>query len=138
MTTARALGIYTLLWFGLLAFAVLNGGVRDFVYGKGLDASTAHQISTLALCVVIVVYTWLAHRIWPIASAALALVIGLLWMLLTVAFETWMILSVMEEDFTVVLQSYDLTRGQLWPLVLVCTGVAPWLVRRIGQHRAGA
>ncbi|NVM20147.1 MAG: hypothetical protein HWN68_00015 [Desulfobacterales bacterium] len=42
--------IYTLLWIGLFALAVLNGAIREIFYKEALGELAAHQLSTLTGC----------------------------------------------------------------------------------------
>ncbi|MBA3893589.1 MAG: hypothetical protein H0X69_07820 [Gemmatimonadales bacterium] len=51
----RALAV----WFGILMLAVLNGGVRDTWLSPRLGDTVGRAISTLLLCGLIVLATWL-------------------------------------------------------------------------------
>jgi len=42
---------YFLAWFGMMVFAIINGGLRDFVYKSHVGDLPAHQISTVMLIV---------------------------------------------------------------------------------------
>jgi len=56
--------------------------------------------------------------------------IGVLWVALTIVFETILGLA-MGNTFTELLKAYDVTTGNLWLLVVIFTGIMPWLVAKI-------
>ena len=39
--------IYTASWLSMVILAILNGAIREKVYGKFMGELTAHQLSTL-------------------------------------------------------------------------------------------
>jgi len=133
----RIYRVYAGLWFGLLCIAVANGALRDLVYGPAVSELAAHQLSTLTGCTVFFLYTWLVDKRWPIPDRATALWIGLTWLLMTVMFETWMILVLQGNGLPVLLQSYDIASGQLWLLVLLTAMLSPLMVVIIRQRKSG-
>ena len=58
--------------------------------------------------------------------------IGILWVALTIAFETILGLA-MGDTFAELFKAYDVTTGNLWLLVVLFTGITPWLVAKIKQ-----
>ncbi len=44
---------YFFAWFGMMVLAIINGGVRDFVYRQRVGGLPAHQISTVVLIVLL-------------------------------------------------------------------------------------
>ena len=121
---------YTLLWLGLLVLAFVNAGIRELGYKKYVSELAAHQISTVTGCVLAFIFTYFVARIWPITSYSNSLKIGITWVLLTVLFETTMVLVFMKKDFAFLLSSYDISKGQLWPVFLLWTGILPFLFKR--------
>jgi membrane-anchored protein YejM (alkaline phosphatase superfamily) len=77
----------TLIWVLLLGFAVLNGTVREFVLAPRMGAQAAHVASTLILCAAIFVVALLFTRWIAPKSRGGALLIGSVWLALTLAFE---------------------------------------------------
>jgi len=69
---------YTVSWIGMVIIAIMNGVIRDAVYGKHLGELLAHQISTFTLIVLSGLYLWLLGLTWKITSPSQALVIGLI------------------------------------------------------------
>jgi hypothetical protein len=47
---------YFFAWFGMMVLAIINGGLRDFVYKSHVGDLSAHQISTVMLIVLFAGY----------------------------------------------------------------------------------
>jgi hypothetical protein len=121
------------VWFGILLLASLNGAVRDLLLTPRLGDPIARALSTIALCALIALVTWFTIRwIHPI-SAQDALMVGLLWLGLTLAFEFLGGHVLFHKPWSALLADYDLRRGRIWVLVLVATLLMPlWLARERG------
>jgi hypothetical protein len=122
---------YVLIWFALLVVAVANGALRQGTFGKVLPELRAHQLSTLIGSVAIGVVVWIVVQVWPPTSEGEAVRIGLVWVCLTVAFETFMGTVLLRQPIRRVLSDYDVTRGRVWPLFLVWLAIAPWLFLKL-------
>jgi hypothetical protein len=124
-----------LAWLVLLGVAMLNGTLRDFTYGKHMSELSAHQFSTLIgiLMFALVIHCYV--RRWPPASAREAWYVGLFWLSLTVAFEFLFFHYVGGHPWQVLLANYDMSKGRLWPLLLLWVAVAPYLFFRLALSR---
>jgi hypothetical protein len=129
---------YALAWIPMLVIAVANGTVRQLTFGKVMSEPHAHQLSTLIGSFCIGAFIWLVVRTWPPSSGRQALLVGLVWVLLTVAFETFMGLVLQHRPIQDVLYEYDLSAGRVWTLLLVWLGVAPWIFFRIRRKQNAA
>jgi hypothetical protein len=118
-------------WFVLLVVAVGNGALRQLTFGRHMSEPAAHQLSTLIGSVLVGVVVWLVIRAWPPSSSAQALLIGVLWLLLTVAFEFFMGLVLARRPLALVLHEYNLLEGRVWVLFLVWITIAPWVFYRL-------
>jgi hypothetical protein len=67
---------YTISWFGLAAIAIVNGAIREKVYGQFLNELAAHQLSTIFGLILFGGYVFILTRIWRIESSEQALAIG--------------------------------------------------------------
>jgi hypothetical protein len=122
-----------LIWLGILVLASLNGAVRDLLLSPRLGDPAARAISTLVLCALVVLVTWLSIRWIGPRSAAAALTIGGLWLVLTLAFEFLAGHYLFRESWATLLEDYDVRRGRIWVLVPVTTLLTPvWLARARG------
>lgn len=126
---------YVLAWFPMLAIAVANGALRQTIFAKHMPELRAHQLSTLLGAVLIGVFIWFIIGAWPPSSGRQAWQIGLVWLVLTVAFEFFMGLVLAHRPLAQVLRDYDLLAGRVWLLFLVWLTVAPWVFHRL---RGGA
>jgi hypothetical protein len=118
---------YFLMWFAMLAVAIGNGVLREKTFARSLPERRAHQLSTFIGAGAMGVLMWFIIRWWPPTSGREALIIGLLWLGLTVGFEFFMGLVLQKRPWAEVIGAYDLRRGRVWVLFLVWITVAPWL-----------
>ena len=122
---------YMLAWVPMLLIAIANGALRQTMFAKVMPELRAHQLSTFIGSVLIGLFIWLVIRTWPPSSGRQALHIGLVWLLLTVAFEFFMGLVLAHRPLTQVLHDYNLLAGRVWPLFLVWLVLAPWVFYRL-------
>lgn len=115
---------HILAWTALPFAAVANGVLRDKTYGKSMGETASHSLAVAPLAAVVGFWAGLLSRWWPLASRRSAVRVGVLWLALTIAFETGLGkargVSLREQ-----LAEYDVRRGKLWPLALVVIALAP-------------
>ncbi len=122
------------IWFVLLTMAVLNGGIREALITPRFGSVAGHLMSTVLLSTVIVLVAWMSIMWIGAASAADAFVVGLTWLLLTVAFEFLAGHYLFRSPWETLLADYNLAQGRIWVIVLLSTLLAPvWALR---QRRA--
>jgi hypothetical protein len=130
----RALAV----WVGILILASLNGALRDLVMAPRLGDTVARAISTMLLCGVVLLVTWLTLGWIGPRSRADTLAIGALWVACTLAFEFLAGHYLFRKPWAELLADYDLRRGRIWIAVLVVTFFAPcWVARMRGWRSAG-
>ena len=117
-----------LVWLALLLLAIANGGLRESVLLPRMGTASAHAWSTITLSVAIAVTGWLTVPWIRPASAREAWLVGLGWMLLTVAFEFLAGRFLFHRPWQVLLADYNLAAGRIWILVLLVLLVTPVLV----------
>lgn len=122
---------YVLAWFPMLLIAIANGALRQTTFAKVMAELRAHQLSTLIGSVLIGLFIWFVIRTWPPSSGRQALRIGLVWLLLTVAFEFFMGLVLTHKPLAQVLSDYNLFAGRVWSLFLIWLALAPWVFFRL-------
>ena len=127
--TLRAL----VVWCVLLLLAVLNGGARDAWLSPRLGDPIGRAISTLLLCGLIFLASWLTIGWIRPATKGEALGVGALWLALTLAFEFGVGHYGFGKPWLELFADYDLFRGRIWIAVLVVTLFAPlWTARLRG------
>jgi hypothetical protein len=128
----RALAI----WCGLLMVAFLNGAVRVKLLIPTLGGSAAHLLSALILSTVVIVVAWRAIVWLQPHNANEALLIGDEWVLLTIAFEFLAGYYLFGASWDALLAQYDVSRGEMWVLVLITMLMAP-VAAAFGHHLIG-
>jgi hypothetical protein len=119
------IGIYTLFWLCMPLLAILNAIAREKVYKNALGELAAHQLSTATLIICIGIYTWLISLGWKLGSAGHALIVGGIWLGLTVCFEFGFGRLVMKHPWERLFHDYNILKGRVWILVLLWTLLAP-------------
>ena len=124
---------YLLVWILMAVVATTNGIVRQTTYGKVVSDLAAHQISTITAILATGAVIWVIHRIWPIESSAQAWLIGICWLVLTVAFEFGFGHFVAGHSWQRLLADYSLFQGRVWSLFLVWVFVMPYVVFKVAS-----
>ncbi len=122
---------YTLAWIPMVFIAIANGIARDRGYQRHIGELRAHQISTLTGALAFTVYTWALSLRWPLASSEQALLVGIVWLGLTIAFEILFGHFVVKSTWRRLASDYNLLKGRVWPLLLLWLLVLPYVVRRL-------
>jgi membrane protease YdiL (CAAX protease family) len=123
-----------LAWLAILFLAILNGALRQAFLLPALGDRDARIISTLLLCVFVSLAAWrLVPWIRP-ADGRAAWGIGLLWLLLTLAFEFLAGHYLFGDSWESLLAEYNLVKGRIWMLVLITVLAAPVVVHTL-RHR---
>jgi hypothetical protein len=122
---------HTLAWIPMVLIAVANGVARDLGYKKHATALHAHQISTLTAAILFSIYTWAIERRWPLESAAQAIMVGGIWLLLTIAFEAGFGHFVAKHPWAELVADYDLRQGRVWLLLLLWLFALPYICHRL-------
>jgi hypothetical protein len=122
---------WTLAWVPLVFLMILNGVIRESVYGPRMPDLQAHQVSTLTGGAIYFAYLWCVLGRLKIESARSAWQVGMLWLALTVAFEFGFGHFVAGHSWSRLFADYHLFAGRLWLLFLGWVLVAPALVFRM-------
>jgi hypothetical protein len=131
MAPSRLLRKAVLVWLLVLALAVANGAFPEAVLLPSLGKPAALVLSGLLLAACIVAAAFLFLR-WPHPLTTAAwLGLGLLWLALTLLFEFAFGRFVRGLSWQELLAAYQFRDGNLWPLVLVVTFLAPLLGARL-------
>ena len=115
-----------IMWIALLMAMMCNGFFRGLVLQPRLGEDVARQVaSLLGVCIILAITAPFVRRLRNPSSGEL-LGVGLVWLLLTIAFEFLLGHYVSGATWEAQLADYNLLRGRLWPLVLLTTFLAPW------------
>lgn len=108
----------------LIAFA--NAAVRELLLAKHYNEFRAHQLSTITLIILCAIYVWFIIPLLHVQNAKQALLIGFIWMVLTVLFE-FTLGRLTNKSWDYLLQDYNVLAGRLWLLFLLSLLLLPYL-----------
>lgn len=119
-------------WLVLMVIGVGNGIARG-LYAPLLDNDDlAHQLSTFTgIAFLLVAIYFFLTRIGTEYGTMDLVVIGAMWLTMTVAFEFTFGHYVMGNSFDVLLADYNILEGRLWPLFLVMVAIGPYLMGKL-------
>lgn len=122
---------YILAWVPMVVIAVANALLREKVLAKRLSELRAHQVSTATGVLLFGIYIWVLIRIWRPESPGQAVIIGLTWLGLTVAFEFLFGHYVVGHPWSRLLHEYNLFAGRVWVIILIWVTLAPYIFYRL-------
>lgn len=117
-----------LAWVLLLLLAIINGSLRQALLIPQFGDATGHIISTILLSALIIIATWFMFPWIHLVSSWQAWLVGVIWLLLTVAFEFLAGHYLFGNSWEKLLADYNLLEGRIWSLVLITTMLAPRVV----------
>lgn len=119
-----------MVWAAILALAILNGALRETVLIPRLGTPAALILSGLLLSALIVGVSYVALPWLAARRMVQLLAVGLGWLVLTIIFEfsfgLWQ-----GKPWAVVLEAYTFKDGNVWPMVLLITALAPYIAARL-------
>jgi hypothetical protein len=121
----------TVVWFLILLFAVLNGGVREGWLIPRFGELKGRALSTILLCILVLASSWFTIGWIRPSSTGEALKVGVLWLVLTLGFEFLVGHYVFGNSWAALLEDYNVSRGRLWILVPLLVLVAPLMMARM-------
>ena len=124
------LAIYAVSWIGMVIIAILNGTVREKIYGPVMRELSAHQLSTFIGLILLGIYIWILTGIYRIESSNQALVIGGMWFIMTILFEFVFGHFIVKHPWSKLFHDYNLLKGRVWLLVPIWTAIAPYVFYR--------
>jgi hypothetical protein len=116
---------YFIAWFPMFVIALANATIREVGYKRDVGELAAHQISTLTACILVGVCVWVLSNYLGIQSAGQAIGIGLMWLIMTVAFEFGFGHFIVGNPWSRLLHDYNVLHGRVWSLFVLWIAVAP-------------
>lgn len=118
------------LWFAILVLAIINGTLREKALIPALGSAAGLVASGTILSVCVFLVAWAGAPWYGPLTSRQWLVIGGLWLLLTLVFEFGFGRLAQHKTWAELLEAYTFKGGNIWPLVLIATLVAPWLAAK--------
>jgi len=125
-------------WLVILALAIANGALREAVLVPMLGKTGGLVLSGLLLSLFVLVVAFAFVRLNPGVTALQGILIGILWLCLTLAFEFGFGRWVQHKPWAELFEAYTFKGGNIWPVVLVVSLLAPYLAARMRARSANA
>ena len=122
---------HILWWFAFPFVGILNGTLREAAYKKFVGDLASHQISTVTGIIFFGIIFYFIFKKWKIESVKHAILVGVIWLGLTILFEFGFGHYIMGNPWEKLLHDYNLTEGRVWSLFLVWISIAPFVFYRI-------
>ena len=122
---------YIISWIPGIPIAIVNGLLRNSLYRHFLNELHAHQLSAVSFVVFFGIYVWFVIKWLKLSSSQDALLLGLIWLVLTIAFEFLFGHFVMGNPWSKLFHDYNLFAGRVWVLVLLWIAIAPIIFHRV-------
>ena len=117
---------FFLLWFPIVLIAFANGALREMVYKKWVGELAAHQVSTIIMLLLFSLYAYFIFQRFPPESGRQALLIGLLWLVMTIAFE-FGLGRMRGYSWPKLLNDYNIMKGRVWIFIPLWVMLAPYV-----------
>ncbi len=117
-------------WFVLMVVAIVNGVVRNEVYGPSIgNELLSHQISTFTGIILFLagMYVWLKYTNAHYSKKDL-LVIGIIWLGITITFEFIFGHYIVGHTWSKLLADYNILEGRIWGLTLLAILAGPYFI----------
>ena len=117
--------IHIFWWFAFPFVGIFNGILRELTYKKFVGDLPAHQISTATGIIFFGIIFYFIFKKWKIESLKHAILLGIIWLSLTILFEFGFGHFIMGNSWEKLLYDYNLAEGRVWGLFLIWVLVAP-------------
>jgi hypothetical protein len=119
-----------MIWAAILVLAILNGALREAFLIPWLGTVPGLVLSGVLLSAIIIGITYVALPWLDARRVSQLLAVGLGWFALTLVFE--FSLGVWQgKSWSVLLEAYTFKSGNIWPVVLLVTALAPYIAARL-------
>jgi hypothetical protein len=124
-------------WILFIPIVFANATIRELFYKRFIGELAAHQISTIIAIVAFVLLAFfvLHHSLYNTSNIKL-LLIGLMWVSMTAAFEFALGRFVDGASWDKLLYDYNLSEGRIWTLLLLAILITPFIVKYLINGRA--
>jgi hypothetical protein len=130
------------LWFLLMAAETLHGLWRAKVLALWIGDFPARDVGVFTGSLIILLITWALIGWIPARNARMLLLVGVTWMVLTIAYELLLGRFVFNQSLNEIASQFDVLNGRLLPLGLLFMMFSPLLAAyfrgRIARHPEAA
>jgi hypothetical protein len=123
-----------LVWLLTVVVAIANGTLRVFVIDPFTGEAIGHIVSTLLLCVFIIIIAGLTIRWIGANTGRTFFIVGGSWLAMTIAFEFLAGHYLFGNSWERLLANYNVLAGRIWVLVPAATFFAPLLGAKLREE----
>jgi len=120
-----------LIWFGILILAIVNGTLREAVLIPVFGKFSGFILSGALLSIFILAVTYFTLPWFGAPASKKYFAIGFGWLLLTLVFEFTFGHFLQNKSWPQLFEAYAFKNGNIWPIVLLITAVAPYLAAKV-------
>ena len=119
-----------LTWLLFIPIVFMNAAVRELVYKPFTGELLAHQVSTItgSVAFFLLAFFLLRHYMYNTPNNKL-LLIGLMWVALTIVFEFGLGIFVTGASWNKMLNDYNIGQGRIWIFFLVIILITPFIIK---------
>ena len=121
----------SIIWFVIALLAIANGLLRESLLVSTFGQSIALPISGMLLSLIIFIVTYLSFPLFGKHTFLTYFLIGLQWVLMTLMFEFLFGHYVMEKSWSDIMEVFNITKGNLFSIVLIVSLFSPLLVAKV-------
>lgn len=119
------------IWLIIVVAAILNGFIREKVFTPILGAQSSLPLSGITLSLLIFVIAYFLVPFIGRHRAQVYLLIGLLWVVLTLSFEYSFGFFVLGRSLAEINAVFNIKEGNLFIVAVLSSAIAPWLVAKV-------
>ena len=119
----------------MIVIAIINGVIRQGFYLTFLDELSAHQLSVLSGIIFFSIYIWFITGKWRLNSYKQTILIGFMWLIMTILFEFVFGHYVMGHSWDKLLHDYNFFAGRLWVIVLLWITISPTIFYHLRKKK---
>lgn len=123
----KAVGI----WLIMVVAAILNGLMRGKLLTPLVGGGISLPVSGIVLSIIVLLVAYFTIPFVGVARTEVYLLIGLLWVVLTLAFEYLFGHYVAGKSWHEINQVFNLAKGDLFVIVIVVSAMSPWIVAKL-------
>jgi len=119
------------IWLIIVIAAILNGVTREKLLTSLVGSGVSLPLSGITLSGLVLVITYFTIPFLGEVKTGVYFVIGLIWVVLTLAFEYLFGHYVAGKPWHEINQVFNLLKGDLFIVVLIVSAASPWIAAKL-------
>ena len=119
------------IWLVIVIAAIINGVTRDKLLTPLIGSGVSLPLSGITLSVLVLAITYFTIPFIGEVKTGVYFIIGLLWVVLTLAFEYLFGHYVVGKPWHEINQVFNILKGDLFIFVLIASATSPWVAAKL-------